>query len=592
MPDLTPNYKFKKPIFAEETADIRVINENFDIADEELKKANDTIKNLGNDKQNRTDSNLLTIAKTIVGAINELFNNKLDKGGYTGTAQNLLTEISKIASKTVLGRMIVGKGLTVDSSGRTSVVAKNDGIIVNDNDIQLNTYSGLDSDSTSRPLAANQGKILDNKKADRYYIKASGSSSILYFKIGSMTASIGDGACGVSFILSGGNNVGQSRVQKISVTVSSRGYAGAGAIPDSLLSAVDITGDNSVSSCSFILKLNGDRLELWFKSQSYPYAVSIDAIGNTGTYFIFNTDMTWTATSPVSSSDTYKEYPIRKMYHTGNFDPATKFDKIGGTVTGDFNVSGATSFNKTVTFNGSALFRGSQIEIYNSTPYIDFHSGNSEGDYTTRLIDDGTSMHYLNAKTSKNIDFDKIVTTNDYSYIARRYDRIKDFDGTFGDFFSKHTIGVYRVESRTIMDKLNIPSGVYHYGTMLILPASSHVATLIYIADNSGAIWFWNGFNVINRPKVKFTEATYTWINMRDKATIGLSNVENVAQVTDVRFTGLTQKTTWNTAVNTYAAGRVICGIHKDSEGYNIDGVYYATMQKKVKGRWYTLAVE
>lgn len=164
MPDLTPNYKFKKPIFAEETADIRVINENFDIADEELKKANDTIKNLGNDKQNKTDSNLLTIAKTIVGAINELFNNKLDKGGYTGTAQNLLTEISKIASKTVLGRMIVGKGLTVDSSsGRTSVVSKNDGIIVNDNDIQLNVYDGVDSTSTTRAGSARAVKMAYDK---------------------------------------------------------------------------------------------------------------------------------------------------------------------------------------------------------------------------------------------------------------------------------------------------------------------------------------------------------------------------------------------------------------------------------------------
>lgn len=103
----------------------------------------------------------------------ENFNlNKLDKGGYTGTAQNLLTEISKIASKTVLGRMIVGKGLTVDSSsGRTSVVSKNDGIIVNDNDIQLNVYDGVDSTSTTRAgsaraikMAYDKGVELDNLK--------------------------------------------------------------------------------------------------------------------------------------------------------------------------------------------------------------------------------------------------------------------------------------------------------------------------------------------------------------------------------------------------------------------------------------------
>lgn len=94
----------------------------------------------------------------------ENFNlNKLDKGGYTGTAQNLLTEISKIASKTVLGRMIVGKGLTVDSSGRTSVVSKNDGIIVNDNDIQLNVYDGVDSTSTTRAGSAKAIKIAYDK---------------------------------------------------------------------------------------------------------------------------------------------------------------------------------------------------------------------------------------------------------------------------------------------------------------------------------------------------------------------------------------------------------------------------------------------
>ena len=71
-------------------------------------------------KQNKEDSTLKTVVKTIVGAINELFTNKLEKGGYSGNAKNLNDEISKKASKTVLGRMIVGDNLTVDSSGRVS----------------------------------------------------------------------------------------------------------------------------------------------------------------------------------------------------------------------------------------------------------------------------------------------------------------------------------------------------------------------------------------------------------------------------------------------------------------------------------------
>ena len=100
MPELTPNYKFKKPIPDEEVADITVINENFDINDNELKKANDSIKNLENNKQNKEDSTLKTAVKKISGAINELYD-----------------ELVKKATKTQLGRIKIGNNLTVDEDG-------------------------------------------------------------------------------------------------------------------------------------------------------------------------------------------------------------------------------------------------------------------------------------------------------------------------------------------------------------------------------------------------------------------------------------------------------------------------------------------
>ena len=118
-------------------------------------------------KQNKEDSTLKTVAKTIVAAINELFTNKLEKGGYSGTAQNLLTEISKIASKSILGRIIIGKGLSVDSSGRTSIVSKNDGITINESDIQLNTVDNVVTDSGTKPLSARQGKKLEENKQNK-----------------------------------------------------------------------------------------------------------------------------------------------------------------------------------------------------------------------------------------------------------------------------------------------------------------------------------------------------------------------------------------------------------------------------------------
>ena len=59
----------------------------------------------------------MKLAKIIKG-IDENNNNKLDKGGYNGTAKNLNDELSKKATKTQLGRIIVGDNLTVDNTGK------------------------------------------------------------------------------------------------------------------------------------------------------------------------------------------------------------------------------------------------------------------------------------------------------------------------------------------------------------------------------------------------------------------------------------------------------------------------------------------
>lgn len=103
-------------------------------------------------KQDVNENRLLTTVKTIWGAINELFNNKLEKGGYTGTAQNLLTEIAKKASKTTLGRIIVGNGLNVDSDGRISVAAHTHGA----NEVIEDSYHRMVTDAEK---AAWNGKL-------------------------------------------------------------------------------------------------------------------------------------------------------------------------------------------------------------------------------------------------------------------------------------------------------------------------------------------------------------------------------------------------------------------------------------------------
>lgn len=149
--------------------DVSMLNKKLDRGEGLEKEFDSAVKIVAElkKKQNKEDGTLKTVVKTIVGGINELFDNKLEKGGYTGTAQNLLTEISKITSKSVLGRIIIGKGLSVDSSGRTSVVSKNDGIVVNENDIQLNTVDNVTTDSGTKPLSARQGKKLEENKQNK-----------------------------------------------------------------------------------------------------------------------------------------------------------------------------------------------------------------------------------------------------------------------------------------------------------------------------------------------------------------------------------------------------------------------------------------
>lgn len=51
----------------------------------------------------------------------KLTNEKLEKGKFTGNAQDLANEIAKKASKTTLGRVLIGVGIEVDEQGRISL---------------------------------------------------------------------------------------------------------------------------------------------------------------------------------------------------------------------------------------------------------------------------------------------------------------------------------------------------------------------------------------------------------------------------------------------------------------------------------------
>ena len=82
------------------------------------------------------------------------------------TVDTIVNIIVDKATKTSLGVVQVGNGVAVNTNGVISLATANDGIIVNVNDIKLDTINTLVSTSITKPLSANMGKQLQDTKAN------------------------------------------------------------------------------------------------------------------------------------------------------------------------------------------------------------------------------------------------------------------------------------------------------------------------------------------------------------------------------------------------------------------------------------------
>lgn len=108
-------------------------------------------------------TSLKTEAKDLSEAVNELLDNKLDKGTYSGNASDLDTEISKIASTTQLGRIIVGDNLTINE----------DGILSGNPDVDIS--GKMDKVNTIAELKDMNLKVGDVVEVLGYYTKGDGA---------------------------------------------------------------------------------------------------------------------------------------------------------------------------------------------------------------------------------------------------------------------------------------------------------------------------------------------------------------------------------------------------------------------------------
>ncbi|MGL5709799.1 MAG: tail fiber domain-containing protein [Cetobacterium sp.] len=128
---------------------------------------------------NSTGAIALTNGKFLKHIENLKINGNVLKGSITVTASQVpqdannrfITDTERTnwnnkSNKTV--QMIAGNGLTgggtLEANRTFNVVSANDGIVVNADNIQLSPVNALNSTSTTRPLTAAQGKVLEDKK--------------------------------------------------------------------------------------------------------------------------------------------------------------------------------------------------------------------------------------------------------------------------------------------------------------------------------------------------------------------------------------------------------------------------------------------
>ena len=118
-----------------------------------------------------------------------------------------------------------------------------------------------------------------------------------------------------------------------------------------------------------------------------------------------------------------------------------------------------------------------------------------------------------------------------------------------------------------------------------------------------GNVWFQLYFNHrgINATRQSWNagpDTTTAWVveyNTANKPTASDVGAYTKAEcdaryVVDVQLGAGTSKTTWNTSGNwPKTAGYVITSVWKDASDYNLDGVVYAPLQKKIGSEWYTV---
>lgn len=369
------------------------------------------------------------------------------------------------------------------------------------------------------------------------------------------------------------------------------------------LSGGDITGLVRMSYKTGIYGLDATGAQnnmVMLGNQTYPNAVLLGG-SNIPSIIISQTNpQTLVAGKPYT------------FYHTGNKPTAAdvgayskgeadgKFVKQSGdTISGGLTVNGAIetksglttpslSVNGSTTINGGFTAKAS-IELYGSTPYIDFHYNNNNEDFDTRLVNDNKgvlsfhgSEYYVNGKLS---------ATGDIWFGGK-----VNIDGTSifygGDFITKAgnitlADGNRQTNGLRLQGLGNLFTDIYHYEKF-----GNYHEFGIHVANGGADGWFTfrnNGEFHANGAIFASGAVLQTDGNLNGSVWGGyLNNYLDRNYVRDIR---LASRGTIITDGNMTEApsGAVITG-GNGNEGNDVGYMYYRMLQKYINNNWYTVA--
>ncbi|CUY44819.1 Phage tail fibre repeat [Serratia marcescens] len=269
-----------------------------------------------------------------------------------------------------------------------------------------------------------------------------------------------------------------------------------------------------------------------------------------------------------------------------------KFVKQSGdTITGSLTVNGSIETKSGLTtpyatVMGSLTTKGG-VELFGTSPYIDFHYGNTNADYDVRIINDSQGQLSLGAK---NVRANENLTVG----LDAHVDRTLYINGQ--DFITKKGVITETSGNRNTQGLHIQGAGNQYVDHYFYEEIGKRAFGAMHVSSGGSDGWFQFGHQGDIRsngpwPRLMLGEATYFNDGNINGSIWGgyLSNYLNQNFVRDVRLGNVESIATWRGPGYSDSAGYVLTGAANNKVDEYIDVIFRRPLQKHIGGNWVTV---